>query len=126
MKVSVDVRGREGKRATGGQSAGSIFAYELTDLVLDSNRSVASHPDTVVLTTYGGMPGGAVLWAIVGINSTPTFRKFWFGFFDASGRNVIGGTVPAGITGLELDIQSVGFYLPGIFGFSNVISLTIP
>ena len=103
-----------------GTSSGSIYVFGAhpEHLHLAATPSQVNALDPITLSTFGGVPGGPNLLAVVDWNGNPTFIQVTRGAFNSLCRHTIQGLVPSGFAGLQLTFQSVGL-APGGIELSN-------
>ena len=102
---------------------GGGLAYVTEPVSLESNLYQLNAGDQVVLTTYDGLPGGLAALFAVDVNGTPVFIKVFIGKFDSQGLSSVGGTVPGGLSGLQVTMLALGFSAPGQIDVSNEVVL---
>ncbi len=124
LSGNVAVVGAYADEAAAGVLSGSAYVFEIPLLALDSNLDSVSAGQTLTLSTCGGLPLAPVILFAASVNGTPTFQPLGFGIFDANGKFIIGGTVPPGLSGLDVGFESFGYYIPGRAGPSNVVPVT--
>ncbi len=94
-------------------------AIEPRELVLQVNDNTLNVGDTISLTTFGGMPGGGTLLAVVMINATPSFLSLRLGLFDGAGQWNVSGPVSPGVAGIDLTFRVYGIAADGFVAQTN-------
>lgn len=77
-------------------------------LTLDADPPAVGPGATLTLTTNWGLPFGAALLAVTGLDGTPMFLPVTFGTFDAVGTWTLVSTVPSGLSGHFVNLISYG------------------
>jgi Tol biopolymer transport system component len=147
IRVSVDSSGGEanascGKSAISADGRFVVIGSAATNLVANDTNGFSDvfvhgpfltlEPDpaspavgaTLTLNTWGGEPSGAVVLVLIEMNGAPTFLPAAFGLFDGAGVFTVGGTVPAGLSGIEVGLQTFGIVSTGKLGVSNAAAIT--
>jgi FG-GAP repeat protein len=92
---------------TGASSEGVALACRGNDLWLDASPRDPMAQETLTLATRDGTPGNLTVLAIVAINGAPTFVIVGgLGQFDSTGSRILAGTVPTGLSGVQLELES--------------------
>jgi len=91
--------------------------------LLTADQHAVAAGDPLILTTSGGMPGGTNLLAAVDVNGTPTFTRILISSFDSAGISTFAPTVPAGLSGLVVELLSIGFASSGTLQLSNIAEI---
>lgn len=108
----------------GGIDAGAVWVFELAPLALDSNQDVYAAGDPLAISTCGGLPGGPALLLAVLVNGVPAFLKIAGAPFDGDGLFLLQGSVPPGLSGLQIELMALGLHAPGKVGASHTVPLS--
>lgn len=73
----------------------------------------------LTLTTWSGDPTGLAMLVVVAVNGTAMFVPIVFGVFDGTGAWDLAGTVPTGLSGTAITLESFGIIPTGKVGTSN-------
>jgi Tol biopolymer transport system component len=95
------------------------------DLTLRASAASVQVGDLVTLTTGTGKASAAAMLVVVAVDGVSTFVPVYFGAFDPAGRLDVSGTVPFGLSGIELELQCLGIVPSGRIAASNVVALAI-
>ncbi len=104
---------------------GAAYAYELHDLIL--HRIGFINPgDTVSLRSCGGEDDSASVLACVDVNGVTAWLPLRYGMFDDHGEWTLNETVPGGLSGLHIKLQSIALESDGEIVDSNRLSVAFP
>lgn len=108
-----------------GRNSGSAYSFDVPLLALDVNPEVVSTGDPFDVSSCGGQPQGPVLLAVVEIDGAPTFHIIAIARFNANGSFKLSGTVPPGLEGRVLTLQSMGRVDVNSIAQSQLASISI-
>jgi len=96
---------------------GRLTLFAGNDLFLQAIPNEVTGGDSLVVDTRGGAPGGIALLALQDVGGTPLFLPIQLGTLDTNGEMELAATVPSGISGITLTLQSFAQKAPGQHGF---------
>ena len=99
---------------------GLLVAHAGDDLFLEASDSTVAAWDRLDLHTRGGAGGAFHLLAIVAVNDAPWFFVLDRGALDGHGESTFSATVPAGLSGLELDLLAFAT-APGVPAVASAV-----
>ena len=109
--------------STAATNTGAAYAFERTDLAFAALPPAAAGGQPLTLRLQGGLPGGPAGVLLTELAGQPTNLILLLGAFDAQGRAEFTVTVPAGLAGLDADLQGGGLVNPTTIGFSNEVTV---
>ena len=86
---------------------GGAWVFSGNDLFLQASAEAASGGDSLDLATRGGQPAALALLVLAEIDGAATFVPIVPGALDADGEWTFSGSVPPGLSGLELGLLSL-------------------
>lgn len=101
-----------------------LGAYEhgAEELLLFANATSLPAGQILRLTTCGGLESSTMALVITRVDAIPLFEIIAFGGFDGEGRQAFDILVPAGLTGIELGLTTIGITRPAHVGGSREIA----
>ena len=105
-------------------ATGAAYLFQLSDLGLASNLSVVPSGAWLQLDTCGALATGPVLVVAVDLSGQPLFLPVASGTVNGSGGFGFGATVPSGLAGLTVALQSFAAIQSGKAGTSRTLLLT--
>jgi hypothetical protein len=96
---------------------GRVTLFAGNDLFLQAIPNTVTAADAIVLDTRGGEPGVLALLALVEVSGAPTFFPLQLTTLDANGEIELAATVPSGLAGVTLTLQSFAQRPGGKKGF---------
>lgn len=87
-------------------NVGSVSAWKGHKFFVDARARVASGTQSVTITPGQGIAGNPYALFLRDVNGTPTFTLLSLGVLDATGRAVIGASVPYGLGANSLKMQA--------------------
>ncbi len=116
--------GSPGEDTLAGRAAGAVNVFCLPEIGLDANRFLPEEGDEVSISSCGGQLGERAALFAVEFDDTPASLLLGIGRFEDRNRFwAFDAKVPPGLSGLEMELESIGFLSPGILGVSNRIRL---
>jgi hypothetical protein len=79
---------------------------------------------TITLTTWTGDASAAALLVVSDVNGTPTFIPAIVGSFDVAGVWTIAATVPSGLSGNVIKLETFGVIPTGEIDVSNEVAVS--
>jgi Tol biopolymer transport system component len=92
-------------------------------LTLEADPLAPPAGATLAFTSFTGQASAPDLLVITAINGTPTFIPNIFGAFDPLGAWSFSATVPAGLGGIVVQFEMLGFLPTGKLGLSNPVDV---
>ena len=115
-----------------GFSSGAALLFDLQELALTANATVAAAGDVLTLTTSGGVPGSRCAMILSPVTQPAGLGAVGFGapvisvgVFGPEGRYTTTRKVPAGFSGGAMGFQVYGQFLPGVVGQSNKVAVEV-
>jgi hypothetical protein len=92
-----------------GVDSGSVLVFPIARaLTLDAKPAQVGEGDHLELTTFYGAAGGGMLLVAVDVSGSAMFVPIVHGAFGDDGTHVLAATVPPGLAGLSVTLQSFG------------------
>jgi len=99
---------------------GAIYAISGNDWFLDVSDEFPIAGETVTFTTGQTNAGSVAAVFLVDLNGAPMPAPLAIGHCDGTGRFILTGTVPAGLTGVNVGLLSIGVDPGGRFVDSDI------
>ena len=107
-----------------GHASGAAYVFNIPDIGLDADPELVSAGDVLSLHSCGGVSAGLGVLAVKEVNSSPHFYRVAIGVFDNRGGWTVSATIPPGLAGLRLGLESYGFSRNGSLVASNRVTVT--
>ena len=103
---------------------GSFVPPAQPTLTLAAQPEAVSASETLLFSSCGGEPTGALGLVVTGVNGASAFTPIVLASFSAEGGWSLPVVVPAGVMGLEIEFEAFGFVSPVAIGASGKRTVT--